>query len=249
MRFETSLPTEAKWFVQERKRKWERVNGSTVSFKEERKKGLVWNPRDDGKRQKRKETEKGRKAAHGCCVLLHFVLTWCMRLLGNSPYAPFIYNSAANAGHASPHPRSVIQLRSALLRSETLKQCLQRGYTAHAPSRARIFPPPPSSSHPFPFLSFLLITPAYFNLNFPSYPDPTSQSCFMHFSMVYNFTQYLDLHFSYYLLFLRLFSFFLVYWYSFGKLFQWHSLSKDEFIYKTFGKDTCLLLLYLGVYY
>lgn len=35
------------------------------------------------------------------CVLLHFVLTRCMRLLGNSPYAPFIYNSAANAGHAA----------------------------------------------------------------------------------------------------------------------------------------------------
>lgn len=64
------------------------------------------------------ERERTRaKAAHGCCVLLHFVLTWCMRLLGNSPYAPFIYNSAANAGHASPHPRSVIRLRFAPLGS------------------------------------------------------------------------------------------------------------------------------------
>jgi len=50
---------------------------------------------------------------YGCCVLLHFVLTRCMRLLGNSPYAPFIYNSTANAGHAGPHPRSVIRLRTA----------------------------------------------------------------------------------------------------------------------------------------
>lgn len=78
---------------------------------------------------------------YGCCVLLHFVLTRCMRLLGNSPYAPFIYNSTANAGHAGPHPRSVIRLRAAPKRR--LKQW-HGAYKARAResrrlSRARIF--------------------------------------------------------------------------------------------------------------
>lgn len=108
------------------KRRMEKVGGSNKKKGERERKsieGRLGNPRRRRRRRrrrwrKRKETERkgenAAKPAHGCCVLLHFVLTWCMRLLGNSPYAPFIYNSAANAGHASPHPRSVIRLRSAL---------------------------------------------------------------------------------------------------------------------------------------
>lgn len=71
-------------------------------------------------------------------MLLHFVLTRCMRLLGNSPYAPFIYNSAANAGHAGPHPRSVIRLRRRRSETRRLKQwCMVLIEHAHARTHAR----------------------------------------------------------------------------------------------------------------
>lgn len=123
MSCEARSPAEAKWFVEEKreKRKKRRRKGQ-VESEEEREECLTLAGnarRRDATRPRCKEKRDGEREnaaqpAHGCCVLLHFVLTWCMRLLGNSPYAPFIYNSAANAGHASPHPRSVIRLRSAL---------------------------------------------------------------------------------------------------------------------------------------
>lgn len=87
-------------------------------------------------REKEEERKRERDSPNGCCVLLHFVLTRCMRLLGNSPYAPFIYNSATNAGHAGPHPRSVIRLRATPKRQlKTVARCLE---CAHARTYARI---------------------------------------------------------------------------------------------------------------
>lgn len=70
-------------------------------------------------------------------MLLHFVLTRCMRLLGNSPYAPFIYNSAANAGHAGPHPRSVIRLRRRCSETRRLNSGMMLIERAHACTDAR----------------------------------------------------------------------------------------------------------------
>ena len=178
-----------------------------VEVKEERKECLTGNPRRRRRRRRRETSEEKRdgerenaaQPAHGCCVLLHFVLTWCMRLLGNSPYAPFIYNSAANAGHASPHPRSVIRLRSALWNAETVAPRL---YSARTFACTHI----PSSTSVCPLFSLLFhpTASAYFTLNLPLYfqcpplhpPVPfiamgVHGLAFMHFSTVYNLRQYL----------------------------------------------------------
>lgn len=213
MSCEAWSPAEAKWFVEEKqeKRKKRRRKGE-VELEEGREERLTLagNARGrDATRPRCKEKRDGEREnaaqpAHGCCVLLHFVLTWCMRLLGNSPYAPFIYNSAANAGHASPHPRSVIRLRSALWNAETVAPA-SRLWLYSARTFACTHIPSSSSACPsFPFFSlpFYPTAPVYFTLNFTLilstppllphvlYRHERSRSCFMHFSTVYNLRQY-----------------------------------------------------------
>lgn len=180
MSCEAWSPAEAKWFVEEKreKRKKGRRKGE-VELEEEREECLTLAGnarRRDATRPRCKEKRDGEREnaaqpAHGCCVLLHFVLTWCMRLLGNSPYAPFIYNSAANAGHASPHPRSVIRLRFALWNAETVAPA-PRLWLYSARTFACTHIPSSSSACPsFPFFSlpFYPTAPVYFTLNLPLY--------------------------------------------------------------------------------